>query len=63
MIFCCVKWRCGAYMVTMATTIRQSVTLTKPQQEVLSAEADRLGITVSELIRRIVDYWRDHRCK
>lgn len=52
---------CGVYVVLMGTTVRQSVTLTKPQHEVLAAEAERLGITVSDLIRRIVDEWRERR--
>jgi len=47
----------------MATTVRQSVTLTKPQYDVLRAEAERLGITVSDLVRRIVDEWRAGRGK
>ena len=45
-------------MVRMATTVRTSVTLTGPQYDVLKIEADKLGITVSDLIRRIVDAWR-----
>lgn len=48
-------------MVRMATTVRQSVTLTKPQRDVLDKEAKRLGITISDLIRRIVDEWREQR--
>ena len=48
-------------MVRMATTVRTSLTLTKPQHDVLKAEADKLGITVSDLIRRIVDEWRAKR--
>ncbi|MDA8251105.1 MAG: ribbon-helix-helix protein, CopG family [Rhodospirillales bacterium] len=42
----------------MADTSRQSVTLTNPQRKVLEAEAKRLGISVSDLIRRIIDEWR-----
>lgn len=38
---------------------RQSITLTIPQHEILKQEADKLGISVSDLIRRIVDAWRD----
>lgn len=49
---------CGAYSRHMAKTIRTSVTLTTPQHEVLKVEADKLGITVADLIRRIVDQWR-----
>lgn len=52
---------CGVYVERMGTAIRQSVTLTKPQHDVLVAEAERLGITVSDLIRRIVDEWRERR--
>lgn len=36
------------------------VTMTKPQAEYLKLEAERLGIKVSELIRRIID---EHRQK
>jgi hypothetical protein len=42
----------------MAYTTRQTVTLTNPQREVLAAEAKRLGISVSDLLRRIIDEWR-----
>ena len=42
----------------MATTLRTSITLTKPQHEALRVEAKRLGITISDLIRRVVDNWR-----
>lgn len=38
---------------------RQSITFTNPQTSALVVEAERLGITVSELVRRIVDAWRD----
>jgi len=41
------------------SSARQSVTLTKPQQSFLSKEANRLDISVSDLIRRIVDQYRD----
>ncbi len=37
---------------------RQSVKLTAPQTAFLDAEAQALGITVAELIRRIIDAWR-----
>jgi hypothetical protein len=43
----------------MSTTSRQSITLTEPQIAYLKAEAARLGITVSDLIRRIVDQHRE----
>jgi predicted DNA-binding ribbon-helix-helix protein len=45
----------------MSTTSRQSVTLTAPQIAYLRAEAERLGLTVSDLIRRIVDQHREAR--
>jgi hypothetical protein len=45
----------------MATTVRQSITLTGPQADFLKAEAERLGITVSDMIRRIVDQYREGR--
>ena len=35
-----------------------SISLSKPQLEWLQAEAARLGITVSELIRRLIDQKR-----
>ena len=39
----------------MSTMHRQMISLTKPQADYLKAEADRLGISVSDLIRRIID--------
>lgn len=53
----------GANVVRMGTTVRQSVTLTKPQDKALEAEARRLGITKSDLLRRIVDSWREQKEK
>lgn len=40
-------------------TTRQSVTLTKPQGSFLKRESERLGISISDLIRRIVDQYRE----
>lgn len=37
---------------------RKSLLLTAPQLEALGTEAERLGITIGELLRRIVDEWR-----
>jgi hypothetical protein len=37
---------------------RQSIKLTEPQTAFLDAEARALGITVAELIRRIIDEYR-----
>jgi hypothetical protein len=47
----------GANMHLM--TNRQSVTLTDPQLVFLKKEAKRLGISVSDLIRRIIDQYRE----
>jgi hypothetical protein len=47
-----------AYMDPMSDTARRSVALTKPQLSFLHKEAKRLGITVSDLIRRIIDQFR-----
>jgi hypothetical protein len=38
---------------------RRSVLLTDPQTAFLNAEAARLGITVADLIRRIIDQHRE----
>lgn len=43
----------------MSTNIRQSVTFSRPQYEYLRREAERLGISVSDLIRRIIDTHRE----
>ena len=45
------------------TTTRQSVTLTLPQFAALKAESARLGISVADLVRRIVDMWREKRAE
>lgn len=45
----------------MTANARQSVVLTKPQIAFLKKEADQLGITVSDLIRRIIDKYREQR--
>jgi hypothetical protein len=42
----------------MANTTRTSVTLTNRQLEFLRIEAERVGITVADLIRRVLDEWR-----
>ena len=38
---------------------RRSITLTAPQLAFLQKEAERLGITVSDLVRRIIDSYRE----
>ena len=40
---------------------KQMVSLTEPQIAFLKAEAAKFGISVSELIRRIVDKYREAR--
>ena len=45
----------------MSTAPRMTVSFTKPQMAFLKAEAERLGITVADLIRRIVDRYREGR--
>ena len=46
------------YISTMAMH-KQMVSLSRPQIEYLKREAERLGISVSDLIRRIVDQHRE----
>lgn len=38
---------------------QKNVRLTEPQIAFLEAEAERIGITVSDLIRRIIDAYRE----
>jgi hypothetical protein len=40
------------------STIRRSVAFTPPQYVFLEKEAERLGVSIGELIRRIVDSYR-----
>jgi len=40
---------------------KQMIAFTEPQTDFLEKEANRLGITKSELVRRIVDQYRDGR--
>ena len=43
----------------MNKTHQQGIGLTPPQVEFLKKEAERLGISVSDLIRRIIDAYRE----
>lgn len=43
----------------MSTKARLTVAFTWPQKDWLDKEADRLGISVADLIRRIVDQHRE----
>ena len=40
---------------------RMSIQFTEPQLDLLRAEADRLGISVADVVRRIVDRYRGER--
>jgi hypothetical protein len=40
---------------------KRMVSLTEPQVAFLKAEAARLGISVADLIRRIIDQYRNER--
>lgn len=46
-------------MHRMSTSPRLSISLTEPQLAFLRAEAERLGISVADLIRRIIDQHRE----
>jgi hypothetical protein len=43
----------------MSAKPRTSVVLTEPQTAFLKAEAARLGIPLGELVRRVVDQYRE----
>jgi hypothetical protein len=45
----------------MSKAPRMSVTFTEPQLAFLKVEADRLGVSIADLIRRIVDRYREDR--
>jgi len=40
---------------------RLNITVTVPQQTWLEREAKRLGVSIGELIRRILDEWRTRK--
>ena len=42
---------------------KQSLVLTDPQAAYLKAEAERLGISVADLVRRIIDQHREKEAK
>jgi hypothetical protein len=42
----------------MATMARLNLSISEPQLSFLNAEAERLGISVGELARRIIDEYR-----
>jgi hypothetical protein len=45
----------------MSTSVRQTITFTAPQMTFLKEESARLGITIGELLRRIIDAYREAR--
>ena len=45
-------------MYSHTTMDRMSISLSKPQLAYLRAEANRLGISIGDLIRRIIDQHR-----
>lgn len=47
----------------MAFASRISVPLTTPQDAYLRAEAERLGISIADVIRRIIDAYRESKSK
>ncbi len=46
-----------------ARMLKRSITLTAKQASFLEKEAEQIGITVSDLIRRIIDDYRDKKDK
>ncbi|HKO13236.1 MAG TPA: hypothetical protein VJV22_14770 [Acidobacteriaceae bacterium] len=44
----------------MAKT-KQSIALTDKQRNFLAAEADRMGVTIAEMIRWIIDHYRSQK--
>lgn len=47
----------------MLMSTRLTVSFTDPQMAFLKKEAKRLGVTVAEIIRRLIDEYRDQRAK
>jgi hypothetical protein len=47
----------------MSTMHKQTVSFTRPQIEYLRKEAERLGISVADTIRRIIDQHREEKEK
>jgi len=45
----------------MSASEKQSFYLTAPQKQFLRLEAEKLGITMADLIRRIIDAYRENR--
>ena len=45
--------------MTPMTPPKRKITMTEPQDVFLRIEAKRLGITVADLVRRIIDIYRE----
>jgi len=45
----------------MAQSYRLKVSLPGPQHDFLKTEAERLGLTLAELLRRIIDRYREQQ--
>jgi hypothetical protein len=45
------------------TSYRQTISFTEPQAEYLRREAEKLGITFADLVRRIIDQHRQKETK
>ena len=50
-------------IVHMSTKKQRSIVFTAPQYDFLEREAARLDVTISELIRRIIDEFRERAPK
>lgn len=45
-------------MLVLAMSHKQTITFTDPQASYLQREARRLGISLADLVRRIIDQYR-----
>jgi hypothetical protein len=50
-------------MVPMSAMHKQTISFTQPQIEYIRQEAERLGISVADVIRRIIDQHREKKEK
>ena len=48
-------------MVLMSTSHKQTITFTRPQIEYLKKAATVLGISVADMVRRIIDQHREKK--
>lgn len=42
-------------------SIRKSVTFNKPQIPFIEEERKKLGVSFAEMVRRIIDFYKEHR--